>query len=114
MIPGFLLGVVMCVAFAAVTSSFSRNTESAQVTTMPFMLLSLMGSGLFIPLEVMPDRLASVCELLPLSPVMSLLRGGWSGSLSAGEGLTALVTALAWTAIAVFAVRRWFRWEPRR
>ncbi|MCK1822737.1 ABC transporter permease [Streptomyces sp. XM83C] len=113
-IPGFLLGVVMCVAFAAVTSSFSRNTESAQVTTMPFMLLSLMGSGLFIPLEVMPDRLASVCELLPLSPVMSLLRGGWSGSLSAGEGLTALVTALAWTAIAVFAVRRWFRWEPRR
>ena len=113
-VPGYLLGVVMCAALAAVTASWSRSTESAQVTTMPFILLSLTGSGLVVPLEVMPDRLASVCEVLPLTSVITLLRGGWNGSLTAGEALTALVTALAWTAAAVFAVRRWFRWEPRR
>ena len=74
----------------------------------------MLGSGTFIPLEVMPDRLASVCELLPLTPVITLIRGGWTGDLSAYDALGALATAVAWTVLAVFAVRRWFRWEPRR
>ncbi|QFQ98538.1 ABC transporter permease [Streptomyces phaeolivaceus] len=111
---GLLLGVVMCVALAAVTASFSRTAESAQVTSLPLMFVSLLGSGITLPLEVLPDRVASVLELLPLSPVITLVRGGWTGDLSAYEALGAVVTALAWTVLSVFAVRRWFRWEPRR
>ncbi|MDX2698354.1 ABC transporter permease [Streptomyces ipomoeae] len=111
---GVLLGVVMCVALAGVTASFSRTAESAQVTSLPFMFVAVLGSGITVPLEVLPDRVASVCELLPLSPVITLVRGGWTGDLSAYEALGAVATALAWTVLAVFAVRRWFRWEPRR
>lgn len=111
---GLLLGLVMCAALAAVTAAVTRTVESAQVTTMPVVLVSMTGSGVTVPLELLPDRLASVCELLPLSPVITLIRGGWTGSLSAYEALGALATALAWTLLAVFAVRRWFRWEPRR
>ncbi|WP_327728885.1 ABC transporter permease [Streptomyces sp. NBC_00487] len=111
---GVLLGIVLCVALAAVTASFSRTAESAQVTSLPLMFVSLLGSGITVPLEVLPQRLASVCELLPLSPVIALVRGGWTGDLSAYDALGALATALAWTVLAVFAVRRWFRWEPRR
>lgn len=111
---GVLLGAVMCVALAAVTASFSRTAESAQVTSLPLMFVSLLGSGITLPLEVLPDRVASVCELLPLSPVIALVRGGWTGDLSAYDALGAVATALAWTVLSVFAVRRWFRWEPRR
>ncbi|MDX3670608.1 ABC transporter permease [Streptomyces europaeiscabiei] len=111
---GVLLGVVLCVALAAVTASLSRTAESAQVTSLPLMLVSLLGSGITVPLEVLPDRVASVCELLPLSPVITLVRGGWTGDLSAYDALGALATALAWTVLAVFAVQRRFRWEPRR
>ncbi|MEE1762926.1 ABC transporter permease [Streptomyces sp. SP17KL33] len=111
---GVLLGVVLCVALAAVTASFSRTSESAQVTSLPLMFVSLLGSGITVPLEVLPDRVASLCELLPLSPVITLVRGGWTGDLSAYDALGAVATALAWTVLAVFAVRRWFRWEPRR
>ncbi|MFD7939976.1 ABC transporter permease [Streptomyces sp. NPDC059755] len=111
---GVLLGLVMCAALAAVTAAVTRTVESAQVTTMPMVLVSMTGSGVTVPLELLPDRLASVCELLPLSPVITLIRGGWTGGLSAYEALGALATALAWTLLAVFAVRRWFRWEPRR
>lgn len=111
---GVLLGLVLCTALAAVTASFSRSVESAQVMAMPMAFGSMLGSGLFIPFEVMPDRLASVCELLPLSPVITLVRGGWTGDLSGAETLGALATAVAWTVVSVFAVRRWFRWEPRR
>ncbi|MEW2264747.1 ABC transporter permease [Streptomyces sp. NPDC047853] len=110
---GLLLGLVMCAALAAVTASFTRTGESAQVTPLPFMFVALFGSGLFIPLELLPDRLASVCELLPLTPVITLVRGGWTGDLSAYEALGAVATAVAWTVVSVFAVRRWFRWEPR-
>ncbi|MEU6766345.1 ABC transporter permease [Streptomyces sp. NPDC046853] len=113
-IVGVLLGIVMFAALAAVTGSFSRSTESAQVMSMPLIFASMFGSGLFIPFEVMPDRIASICELLPLSPVIELVRGGWTGELSGSDTLSALALAVAWTTVSVFAVRRWFRWEPRR
>ncbi|MFH9550916.1 ABC transporter permease [Streptomyces sp. NPDC051445] len=113
-VPGLLLGLAMCAAFAALTATATRTVESAQVTTAPLVLVSMIGSGVAVPLELLPDRLASVCQLLPLSPVITLIRGGWTGDLSAYEALRALGIALAWTLSALFAVRRWFRWEPRR
>ncbi|MFH8566714.1 ABC transporter permease [Streptomyces sp. NPDC017988] len=110
---GIAAGLVMFAALAAVTGSFSRSTESAQVMSMPLIFGSMIGSGLFIPFEVMPDKLAAFCELLPLSSVIELIRGGWAGHLSTADTLGALATAVAWTLLSVFAVRRWFRWEPR-
>lgn len=111
---GLLLGLVLCAALAALTASFTRTAESAQVTALPLVLVSMVGSGIAIPTDVLPGRLASACELLPLSPAIRLVRAGWTGELSAYEALGALATALAWTVVAVFAVGRWFRWEPRR
>ncbi|MBB6415726.1 ABC transporter permease [Streptomyces sp. AK010] len=111
---GLLLGLVISAALAAATASFTRTGESAQVTPMPLLMVSMIGSGMFGPLELFPDRVASVLEMLPLTPVITLVRGGWTGGLSAYEALGALATAMAWILIAVFAVRRWFRWEPRR
>lgn len=113
-VPGLLLGLVMCAALAAVTAAVTRTVESAQVTTLPFVMISMALSGVAVPLELLPDTFASVCELLPLSPVIILVRGGWAGTLSTYEALGALATAVAWTVLAVFAVQRWFRWEPRR
>ncbi|MBZ9641003.1 ABC transporter permease [Streptomyces sp. PSKA30] len=113
-VVGVLLGLVLCGALAAVTAGFTRTAESAQVTSLPMMFVSMLGSGVTVPLELLPDRLASVCELLPLTPVITLVRGGWTGDLSAYEALGAVATALVWAVLAVFAVRRWFRWEPRR
>ncbi|MFE5920618.1 ABC transporter permease [Streptomyces sp. NPDC002285] len=110
---GLLLGVVLCASLGAVTASFTRSVESAQVTTLPVVFLSMIFSGMFVPLEVLPDRVASVCEFLPLTPVITLLRGGWTGDLSAYEAIGPVVTGLAWTVLGVLAVRRWFRWEPR-
>ncbi|MFF5014034.1 ABC transporter permease [Streptomyces sp. NPDC001165] len=111
---GLAAGLVLSAALAALTASVTRSVESGQVTALPLVFFSMIGSGIAIPTEVLPDRLASVCELLPLSPAIRLVRGGWTGELSAYEVLGAVATALAWTVVAVFAVRRWFRWEPRR
>ncbi|NGO76118.1 ABC transporter permease [Streptomyces sp. YC504] len=111
---GVLLGLVIAVGLAAVTAGLSKTAESAQVMALPMVFVSMIGSGMTVPLEVFPDRLASVLELLPFSPVITLVRGGWTGTLSTGDALSALAVAVAWIVVAVFAVRRWFRWEPRR
>ncbi|WP_405671583.1 ABC transporter permease [Streptomyces sp. NBC_01530] len=111
---GILSGLTLCAALAALTATFTRTVESAQFTALPLVLVSMMGSGIAVPAGILPDRLAAVCEFLPLSPAVRLVGGGWTGRLSAYEALGALATALVWTLLAVFAVRRWFRWEPRR
>ncbi|MER5541418.1 ABC transporter permease [Streptomyces sp. NPDC002589] len=113
-LPGLVAGYLVSAALAALTASFTRTVESAQVTALPLMFVSMLGSGITFPTEIMPDKLASVCELLPLSPAVRLVRAGWTGQMSAYEALGALTTALAWIILAVFAVRRRFQWEPRR
>ncbi|WP_340559946.1 ABC transporter permease [Streptomyces sp. GSL17-111] len=114
LLAGLLVGVVMMTALAAATSAFTKSTESAQLTVLPLMMLSLIGSGLMVPLEMLPDGLAAVARLLPLSPVMELVRHGWLGEGDGVDVLRALGLSVVWCALAVFAVRRWFRWEPRR
>lgn len=114
LIAGIAIGVVLLAALAAVTAAITRTVESAQITTMPMFLVSVAGSGLLIPLEVMPERMASICELLPLTGVMTLVRAGWLGGADTADVTRAVLTALVWSAVSVFAVQRWFRWEPRR
>ncbi|WP_078871689.1 ABC transporter permease [Streptomyces caatingaensis] len=114
MVAGLVLGIVVCATLAAVTSAWARSVESAQLVTLPLFLVSLMGSGIGVPPELLPAPVASVCELLPLSPALALMRGGWLGGMGAYAAIGHVMTALAWTGMAVFAVKRWFRWEPRR
>ncbi|MGW2330550.1 ABC transporter permease [Streptomyces sp. NPDC001700] len=111
---GIAAGVVQMVMLAAATAAFTKTAESAQLTPVPMMMISMVACGMFVPLEVMPDQVASVCERLPLTPVIDLVRAGWTGDMSAGEALGALATALAWTVLAGWAVRKRFPWEPRR
>ncbi|QNP75890.1 ABC transporter permease [Streptomyces roseirectus] len=111
---GVVLGFSVCVTLAAVTSGLTKTAESAQVTPMPFLFVSMILSGVAVPLEVFPERAASFFELLPLSPAITLIRGGWTGDMSGGDAVLAVVVGVAWTVGGVFAVQRWFRWEPRR
>ncbi|MFD7224776.1 ABC transporter permease [Streptomyces sp. NPDC059883] len=114
LVGGLLIGLVLLSALAAVTSAFTRTVESAQITSMPLFMISVVGSGLFVPLEVLPERIASICELLPMTGTVTLIRAGWLGGAEANDLLGAALSALVWTILSVFAVQRWFRWEPRR
>lgn len=112
-LAGLLVGLVMMSGLAAATSAVTRTVQTSQLTTLPLFFVSLFASGIFVPLDIFPDGLASVFELLPLTGVMTLVRHGWLGGVEGGDLLTATVAALAWTGFAVFAVQRWFRWDPR-
>ncbi|MEU4423082.1 ABC transporter permease [Actinoplanes sp. NPDC024001] len=124
LLGGALGGVVVFVLLAAMSTEFTRTTEAAQVTTLPVMLACLIGSMIYTTLDDAPGALVAVLRALPLTPVVDLMRLGWLGTTgtSAAEGFTgvlddALIPAgilVAWIIVGVVAVRRRFRWEPRR
>lgn len=111
---GVLLGLALMVLLAGVSATFTRTTEASQITTFPFMAVSFVGSGVVIPLDVMPDTIGTVCSLLPLSPTMELVRNGWVGTISTTDTVKALAILVVWIVLGAVAVRRWFPWEPRR
>ena len=116
LLAGLALGIVLLAALAAASTVFTRSVELAQLTTAPMILVSVVGSGLVVPVDAFPHTMGEVCRLLPMTPVMRLVEAGWFGGAAAAPGqvLVSLGAALAWTLLAVFAVHRWFRWEPRR
>ncbi|WBQ06234.1 ABC transporter permease [Kribbella sp. CA-293567] len=118
------LGAAVFVLLAAATTVLTRSVEMAQLTTLPFLIVPLNFSGLYFPLSELPEGLAQLSRLLPLTPVVELLRLGLSGTTPSGgtvdlagsfaPAVQPLLVLLAWVVVAGLATRRWFRWEPRR
>ncbi|MER7535343.1 ABC transporter permease [Streptomyces sp. NPDC097704] len=111
---GLVAAVVLLAGLGALTTTITRTVESAGLTTLPLFLVSSFGSGLFVPRESLPGLAADLSELLPLSGVMEFVRAGWLGTAHAGNLLTAALPTVAWGVVTGWAVRRRFRWEPRR
>ncbi len=110
LVVGVLGGVVLFALLAAASAAFTRTVEMAQVTSLPVLMACIIGSGLMFPLSVFPSELQTALRFLPLTPVLELLRAGWQD----GPVLQPLIVLAAWIVLGAYAVRRWFRWEPRR
>jgi ABC-2 type transport system permease protein len=119
-----LLGAAVFVLLAAATTALTRSVEMAQMTTLPFLIIPLNFSGLYFPLSELPEGLDQLSRLLPLTPVVELLRLGLSGTTPDGSivslagsfapAVQPVLVLLAWVIVGGLATRRWFRWEPRR
>ncbi|GGM90598.1 transport permease protein [Lentzea pudingi] len=107
---GVLGGTAVFVLLAAASSAFTRTVEMAQVTSLPVLMACMLGSGLVFPLSVLPSGLATVLQYLPLTPVLELLRAGWAD----GPVLKPVSVLAVWIVLGTYAVRQWFRWDPRR
>nr|MBA2561165.1 ABC transporter permease [Propionibacteriales bacterium] len=118
------LGTVVCVLFASAMTALATSVEMTQLIATPAMVVSMIFSGVMFPLDLLPEPVQRVADGLPLTQVVELLRLGLTGTPATGssEGLAgsfgaALVPAVilaTWVGAGAWAVRRWFRWEPRR
>ncbi len=109
-LPAVVGGVAVFVLLAAASSAFTRTVEMAQVTSLPVLMACVLGSGLMFPLTMLPENVQTALRLLPLTPVLDLLRAGWED----GPVLRPMIVLAAWIVLGTYAVRRWFRWDPRR
>jgi ABC-2 type transport system permease protein len=118
-----ILGTAVCILLAAAMTALTSRVEMAQLTAAPALIISMIFSGVMFPLHQLPEAAQRVAEGLPLAAVVTLVRLGLTGTTSAegtvdfaGSFDPALVPLLvlgAWVALGTWAVRRWFRWEPR-
>jgi ABC-2 type transport system permease protein len=122
------LAVAMVAAFSAFafwTAAWTRSAESAQLTSMPLILLASAGP-LTSAIPDMPDRLRDVLSLTPGAAMSDLIRVGWFGldgpdatvtTLTFmdtwGPAVVPLLVLAAWTLLAITLARRSIRWEPR-
>ncbi|MCY9786266.1 ABC transporter permease [Nocardiopsis sp. EMB25] len=124
-----VLSAVSMTMVGLLLTPFVRNAEGAQmVSVLPMMVLLLMG-GVFFPLDLLPDTVRQVVELLPVAPAAQLAQaaytgydvfGGYQGAGTPGylglwaAALPSLLVLLAWTLALALAVERRFRWDPRQ
>jgi ABC-2 type transport system permease protein len=121
LLVGLVGGIVVFVLLAAVSTAFTRNVEFAQISTLPVLMVCAFGSGALIPFSALPDAAVQVLRFIPLAPVVELLQLGWVGGPDGVGFVEAFVQArkpvailVGWIVVGWLALRRWFRWEPRR
>jgi ABC-2 type transport system permease protein len=102
-------GVLTFVSIGAVLASVAKTQETAmsmvQMVNLPMMFLS----GMFIPLELLPESLRSVVNVLPATHLATMLRHlmvGMPAHPAADLGVMA-----AWMAVSLVIAARTFRWE---
>jgi ABC-2 type transport system permease protein len=105
-----LLSTLAILSIGFVIASVVRTARFAQPVSAIVFYPMLGLSGLFVPVEALPSGLQWVAKLLPMTYVVSLLSGIWTGepwSAHLGD-LAALAIA---GAIFVAISARVFRWE---
>lgn len=109
--------VVIFAGLGAWTSAWSSSVEAAQYSSMPLMLAALFFSGLFFPVQFMPETLQTISSYSPLYAVNALVGismgvapvvdGG--AALTLSESFSAMtvpfLTIVAWSAAGIYLAR---------
>jgi ABC-2 type transport system permease protein len=124
LVPALVLGAVAWWALALASTTFTKTVESAQITTLPLIMVALLFSGVSLPLGLLPETLQTVAQLTPMYPVVELLQLSLGSMSATGQTLSGhevwlavardLAVLAAWTVLSAVTVRRRFQWEPRR
>jgi ABC-2 type transport system permease protein len=109
-IPAFLLGSLSFFSLGFVLASLMPNARTAQVVGMAVLYPMLFLSGAGLPLEILPDSLRNFSKFLPLTHVVTLLRGLWIGG-TWSQHTTELWVLLGVLVVGVAISSLAFRWE---
>ena len=107
---GFTLGALSFFALGFLVSSLAPTARVAQaigmVTGFPMMFIS----GATVPLELLPEGVRNVTRFVPLTHVVTLLRGLWVGD-AWGRHLTEVAVLVGVLVVSTIIAARAFRWE---
>ena len=108
-----LLGAGAFAALGLALTGFIRSSEGSSAIVNAIYLPMTFVSGVFFSVEAMPELLQRLADVLPLTPLLDLIRGVFIH----GEGLTAsrgaVVSLVIWGAVGLAIALRTFRWAPR-
>lgn len=106
-----ILGAAVFVSFGYMLICFVKSEESGygiiQLVQFPMMFLS----GIFFPIEVMPDFIKPVMKAIPLTYLADLLRQEITGWAPLHTPATNLAVLGGWLIVSLAVAIRFFRWE---
>lgn len=106
----FILGSLSFFSLGFVMASVMPSARTAQVVGMAVLYPMLFLSGAGLPLEILPESLRDFSKFLPLTHVVTLLRGLWIGN-SWAEHTTEVWVLLGVMVVGIAISSLAFRWE---
>ncbi len=109
-LAAFVLSSMSFFALGFVLAGILPTARTAQIVAMVLCYPMIFLSGAAIPREVLPERIRQFAQVLPLSHVVTLLRGLWMGE-PWGKYLWETVILATILIAGVLVSAKTFRWE---
>jgi ABC-2 type transport system permease protein len=109
-LAGFVLSSLSFFALGFVLAGLMPTARTAQVVGMVILYPMLFLSGAGFPRELLPEAIKKIANYLPLTYVVSLLRGLWVGEPWKGHVTDVLVLVALLVAGVLISIKT-FRWE---
>ena len=110
LLAGFSLGCLSFFGIGFILAGTMPTARTAQVVAMILLYPMLIFSGAAWPRELMPATIQKISTFVPLTYVVNLLRGLWTGETWGNHLLDAGVL-LAMLLLGVLISMKTFRWE---
>ncbi len=117
-IPFIILSAILCMAIGQTIAALIGKTETVQIVTQVVFFPLLFLSGLFIPLQQLPEGIQAFGKYLPSAMVGDLIRAPMLNGFPMGKtALTnlpfevSLVGTLLYLIVFVVIATRFFRWK---
>ena len=107
---GFTLSALAFYGLGYLLAALAPTARIAQTVGMVLAFPMMFISGATIPLEVLPRNLRQVANFIPLTHVVTLLRGLWFGDPWSAH-LTEVAVLGGTLVVSAFLAARLFRWE---
>ena len=109
-LAGFSLGALSFFALGFLIAGLAPTARIAQTVGMVIAFPMMFLSGATIPLEVLPATVREVARFIPLTHVVTLLRGLWAGE-AWSKHLTEVVVLVGVLVVGTAISAKTFRWE---
>ena len=117
-IPFIILGAIVCMAIGQMIAALIRKPETVQIVSQVVFFPLMFLSGLFIPMNQLPDAVQAFGKFLPTAMISDLIRGPMLNSFTSGAFsitnlpmLVSLAGVVIYFVIAVALAARYFKWN---
>ncbi len=110
LLVGVSLGALAFFALGYAMAGLAPNAPTVIIAGNVVLYVLMLFSGSVVPVEVMPQTVQTVSGFLPLTHLVSLLRGLWFG-IGWGDLLTEVAVLAGLLVVGTLGVARTFRWE---
>jgi ABC-2 type transport system permease protein len=107
---GFTLSALAMFGVGFVLASLAPTARAAQVMGMVMFYPMIFLSGATIPREILPESIRQYSQLLPLTHVVTLLRGLWVGE-PWGDHTKEVIVLISFLIVSVLVSAKTFKWE---